>query len=91
MVKLRQDFGFALEPREPIRVSGDRCRQNLDGHLAFQLGVGRAVDLTHPTNAERCGHLIGTDASGRSERQQAKPLELYEVTARAERLLPSTP
>ena len=40
MVERGQDFGFALEPGQPLRITGQRCRQDLDADGPFQVGVG---------------------------------------------------
>ena len=45
MVQRGEHFCFALETREPIGVSCERGRQDLDRDLAFQLGVGRPIHL----------------------------------------------
>jgi len=49
-----RDFCFALETREPIRVSCERGRQDLDRDLPFEPGVGRPMDLAHPAFADLC-------------------------------------
>jgi hypothetical protein len=47
----RSRHGFALEACEATRITSDRARQHLDRDLAFQVRVGRAIDLTHPAHA----------------------------------------
>jgi hypothetical protein len=66
-----KDFGFALKTREPIGVSRDRWRQDLDRDLAFQLGVGRAKHLPHPAFAERRGDFVDAEAGAGSQGQVA--------------------
>ena len=39
MVQGREHFRFTLKPREPIGVSGEQRRQDLDRDLAFQFRV----------------------------------------------------
>jgi hypothetical protein len=67
MVQQGEHFCFALEPREPIVVSGDRRRQNLDRDLAFQSGIGGPIHLPHPTFADLRGDFVDSEASARSE------------------------
>ena len=58
MVQRGEDFGFPLEPSEPIRIRRERLGQDLGRHLAVQLGVGRLVDLSHPALADEGGHVV---------------------------------
>ena len=62
MVQGREHFRFALKPREPIVVSSEGRRQDLDRDLTFQLGVGRAIDLTHSAFANLRGDVIDAEA-----------------------------
>ena len=52
VVQRGQGLGFALEPREAIRVGGERHGENLDRNVAPQLGIARAIDLAHAAGAE---------------------------------------
>jgi len=61
VVQRREDFGFALEAREPIVVGGDRRRQDLDGDLPLQLRVGGPIDLPHAPFADLCGDFIDAE------------------------------
>ena len=63
MVERGQHFRFALEARQPVGVSGERRRQDLDRHLAFEARIGRPIHLSHPALAEQGGNLVDTDAS----------------------------
>jgi hypothetical protein len=45
VVQRGEDFGLALESGDPLRIVGDLRRQDLERDLAFQDGVGRAIDL----------------------------------------------
>ena len=49
----RQGARFALEPGQVLRVPRQRVGQNLDRHVAAQTGVSRALDLPHPSRAQR--------------------------------------
>ena len=52
MIQRREHFGFALEPRQPIRVAGHRGRQHLDRDRPLQVAVGRAIHLAHAARAD---------------------------------------
>ena len=50
MIQRGEDFGFAMEPCEPIVVSGERWRQDLDGDLRFSfVSVARYTSPMPPT------------------------------------------
>ena len=53
---------FALEPREPIGVGGERLGQDLDRDVAIQLRVARAIDLAHAAGAEGRQDLVRAEA-----------------------------
>ena len=61
---------LALEARQPIRVGGKRLRQHLDGDVALQLGIARAVDVAHSAGADVRCDLVGTDDCSRLEAHQ---------------------
>ena len=71
MVQRGEDFGFALEARQPIRVRRDRRGQDLDRDAPFQLGVGRPIHLAHAAGADLGGDFIRAEASAGSQRQTA--------------------
>ena len=62
MIQRREDFRFALEPRHSFRVSRDRLWQDLDGDIAIELRVARAIYLAHATGAEGGDNLVRTEA-----------------------------
>ena len=69
MIQRREDFGFALEAREPVVVSGDRRRQDLDGDLTLELRVGGAIDLPHPAFADLRGDFVDAETGAGTEGQ----------------------
>jgi hypothetical protein len=71
MIQRGEDFGFALKTCEPIVVSGERWRQNLDRDLTLQLGVGGSIYLPHPAFADLGRNLEDAEARAGSERQVA--------------------
>ena len=53
MVQRREDFGFALEPGEPVWIARHRSRQHFEGDLALQVRVGGSVDFAIPPTPSR--------------------------------------
>ncbi len=49
---------LALEARDASRIRSDRGGQNLDGDVAPQVGIVRAIHLAHSARPERRDHLI---------------------------------
>jgi hypothetical protein len=62
MVQRGQGLGFALKPRDSLRVGGERLGQDLDRNGAIELRILRAVDLTHAAGAERRPDLVRAEA-----------------------------
>src|SRR5579864_4416034 len=61
MVQGGQRLGFAREALEAIRIRGEEIRQDLDGDIAVERRVLRAVDLAHPAGAELGNDFVRTD------------------------------
>ena len=55
MVQGGEHFRFALKSCEPIVISRERWRQDLDRDLTLQLGVGGSVHLPHAAFADLGG------------------------------------
>ena len=47
MVQRGEDLGFALEAGQAVGISGERLGQDFERHVAVELRVAGAVDLTH--------------------------------------------
>ena len=62
VVEAGEDLRFPLEPGEPIGVLGKGVRQNLERHLAVELGVSRLPDLSHTAFAEEGGDRVVAEA-----------------------------
>ena len=62
MVERRQRLRFAGEPRDTIGIAGQRVGQHLDGHLAIEPGVARAVHLAHAAGAKGRDDFVGAEA-----------------------------
>jgi len=56
-----QEPGLALEAGQPLGVPGELGGERLDGHVAPQPGVARAVDLPHAAGSEEGEDPIGTE------------------------------
>ena len=52
MVERGQDARLALEARQAIGMRRERGRQELDGHVAPETGVARAIDFAHAACAD---------------------------------------
>ena len=53
MIQRGEDFGFALEPREPLGIAQRTLAgRTLMRDVALQLRVAGAVDLAHAARAE---------------------------------------
>ena len=52
MIQRGEDFGFALEPREPIVIRRDRGRENLDRDLSVS-ACCRSPDTPGPSRLRR--------------------------------------
>ena len=47
MIQRGQHPRFSLEARAPLSIAREYGGQHLDGDLAAELGIARAIDLTH--------------------------------------------
>jgi hypothetical protein len=61
MIERGQDLRFTFEPSEPIRIEGERRGQDLDGHVAPELGVVRLIDLAHPARSDGGEDFVGAE------------------------------
>ena len=63
-VTLRNDLTLWLRDQASntpaVRVTRERSGQHLDGHVAPELHVLRAIDFAHPARAERSDNLVRT-------------------------------
>lgn len=61
MIQRRQRVRFAPEARHALGVVRERFGKNLEGNVAIEFGVARAIDLAHATGAEQCQDLVGAE------------------------------
>ena len=74
MLKLRNDFGFALEAGTQLGVGHELGVQNLYGNGAIQTSVTRAIDFAHSAGAQRRLNFIGTEFGSRCDWHECAPL-----------------
>ena len=58
MIQRRQHLSLAFETSHALGVIGERGGQNFQRDLASEIGVGRAINLTHPARAQGRDDLI---------------------------------
>ena len=61
MVECGQDFRFALEASNPVRIAGKGQGQDLYRDIAFQQRVASAINLAHATGAEDGFDFVGAE------------------------------
>ena len=72
MVEDPRGLGLLLEAAQPLRVLGERGRQDLDRDVAPEARVPRAVDLAHPSRADLREDLVGAEAGAGRDGHWAK-------------------
>ena len=68
MIQGREHFGFALKTRQAIGIVRESGWQNLDGDVALQACVTRAIHLAHAAGAEHRVDFIRTETRTAFER-----------------------
>ncbi len=58
MIQRRDQSRFALEPRDPLFVFGERFRKNFDGDFALELDIPGTVHLAHATCTDGLEDLV---------------------------------
>src|ERR1700730_15194323 len=72
MVERREHLCFALESRQPIRVGRKDVGKELDGNVAIELDVARAVDLAHAACAQRRQDFVRSEARASGLRHESR-------------------
>jgi hypothetical protein len=62
MVEGDEDLGFSAETRQAFRIVGEGVGKDLQGDVASELRVTRAIDFAHPAGAEGGLDFVGTEA-----------------------------
>ena len=52
MIERGEDFGFALEPCEPLRITDQPRGQHLDRNGPLQMRIRRAIDFAHTADPD---------------------------------------
>ena len=65
MVQRRERLRLALEPRQALGIGREGLRQHLQGNLAVQPRIARAIDLAHPARAEGGDDFVGAETGAR--------------------------
>ena len=65
MVECSQEPRFPLESRQAIGIGDNFVRQDLDGDLASEPRVARAIDLPHRAGTEQALQFVNADPPGR--------------------------
>ena len=76
MIQRGEELRFALEPCQPIDVSGDVLRKYRDGDVATEGGVVSLIDLAHAAHPDETADLVvsKTDASREAHKRGRSPL-----------------
>jgi len=69
MIQRREGLGFTLTSCEALRVIRHRGQQHLDGYLAIELRIARALHGAHAALAKRRQDLEGAEARAGRERR----------------------
>jgi peroxiredoxin len=67
MIERCQHLRLALQSRQSIGVVEERRGKRLDGDVAIQSRIARAIDFAHAAGAQRSGDLIGAESSSNRE------------------------
>ena len=62
--------------RQTVVVVRERIRKHLDGDIASQLGIGGAVNRSHPALAELGGYFVVGDARWRNHQDGVRIIPL---------------
>jgi hypothetical protein len=62
MVDRRERFCFAAEARDAFFITRELGRQDLQGNIAIEFRIARAIHLAHSAGAERAGDRVRADA-----------------------------
>ena len=69
VIQRSEDARFPCEADQAFRVGNERRGQDLDGDVAPELGIPRAIDLAHTACAERLKDFVRAESCAGSERQ----------------------
>ena len=67
MIQRGDGSRLLLEAAKPIRIRGEGGGEDLEGYVAEEASVARAVNLAHPAGTDERNDLVGTELRLRSE------------------------
>ena len=73
MVERREQLRLTFEPGQPVRITGEPVGEDLDGDVAIELRVARAIHLAHAPGAEQGLHLVRAQTGAWCERHRSGP------------------
>lgn len=83
MIQAGDGFRLALEALANVRVRGEALGQDLDRDRSVEGHVARAIDLSHPTRAQRRDDLVVRQLLSRRKRnRQRVPIQAPSRNAR---------
>ena len=71
MVQRGKQASFTLQPRDALGIARKRCWQHLDGHLAMEARVERAIHFAHATGIERPEDPVRSELDALGQRAHA--------------------
>ena len=67
VIERGEQLRFAREPRQAVRIEREPLGQHLQGDVAIQLRVARAIHLAHGARTKRGDDFVGTHSKTRGE------------------------
>ena len=80
MVQRGKDLRLALEARQAVRIAGEEFRQGLQGDVAIEPRIPRAIHLAHSARADEGGDLVDAESGAGRERHREMAVD-YTVVA----------
>jgi hypothetical protein len=74
MVDRREHFGFAFEPRHPVRVGAEALADDFDRDAATELAVAGAVDLAHSARSDHVRNFVRAKPGAGRQRHEGAEL-----------------
>jgi len=85
MIQRREEIGLPREPRQTIRIAGEKRRQNLERDLARQPAVARQIHLAHAAGADERDDFVAAEPGAWLESHDSRWNYRHAVRAAASR------